>query len=381
VEASSRPIWIESLTELGTAFDEFRLREELVDAVVAIEFEGGFDQVRVSCRAILEINPEAGFDLFVEIPPGSAEAIDALFRLDFGASEGRIELRADDRNGVCWTARSNRVVDGRFDMPSSSATFRLSPNVVDAFVSGFGRTEPDSVALAVDCDVFMPPVLLDLRDGPDAVTKDGSDIGVLITPQVHVRHTRSTRYRHIRVTSRLIEEKGTDAALSALLDAVSFVNGRRVAPRITRTWQRYGCRTQFFRRRDYGSGRLQPILHVPTGQLARNAWDLFHVVWLRLIAEASGEKRSAMARCIAELHASLDGQYISTKALLASVAVEALVKMYCAGPPPFSSSDVKKAKRALESVRESLGDRAWQVSPTAPMAPPMIAVMAPLFGG
>ncbi len=351
-------IWTGSLLDNCSSLDDLHAQFNFASATLLVETSGHTATAEIPCVAHLELNPAMGFELSVVVQPGSG-GLSRLVEHNFAASNGLLTLSAMADDQVRWIARCQRTEDGRFDLQADTATFRLAPYYVSATFQSSNASRSAVTELVVDAGTYIPPgdIVSGAFDGPILVQAQES--GSLLTEGLRLTHKRSKRFRAIRVDQVDQTFYDTDSLLSCLLDAIGFLNGRRTFARFMRFWNHDRCTTRVFRARDSGSSMWAPVPHGSDHALSRNAWILLHYMLRYFLGSTSGTRRSALARCVAEFHAALRTDYISTRALLANVAVEALVNSYFRGTPPISDAQAGGYKNALATIKNELSELAW----------------------
>lgn len=316
----------------------------------------------IECSAQIRIDPSGGFEVHVQgaVPERLHIRMQVIA---FGMEiNGPFLLRGADAEGAMWFIRTPSLRNLAYDDDAGMFQATLAPRVLSIRAPAtceatVANGALPAIELLIDSELRLPPIDLTLT-GKTAVERRhrDEDRGALEAHGMQVVH-RAEGLRRV-VTSPLITGIGTARQVTDLVDAIGFVNGRRAWPMVTRVTTRRGRTLHIHRPLSDNAAALPPLVTAAH----RPDWEAFGAFLLFLRGERDGGRAQLSAR-LSDLHDASTPTYVSSRALMASVAVEGLVNAYIQAPARMSSADAAAASAQVEAtdLPEKLKRRCKQI--------------------
>lgn len=348
-------MWGRPLSDLVELLGDVPSEAALVDASLKVDEAGGAHSQSLACSALLRVGAVSGFELTFQVPPGTHD-MSWLVAWSFGDSLQPLILTASLGTGEYLTARCRHLADSRFDLSNNSARGAFTSLFIEiARPTGDVATANDR-ELVVGEPAWLPRLAVQ-SDGCRIRTAQHRGAPSIELPSLNLEHHKVGASVLVRILRA--DDEDPDGVFGKVLDSMSFLAGCRLFPRLMRF--RVGARAilRVFRRRESSSTRMPPVPTADGGTMAINAWKLFAALYrFQERQPESAGHRCSLIRAMAEVHGAMRAEYISTKALIVSIAVESLVKDYVVGSPPLAKAVAEEyasaAKAALVNVPESV---------------------------
>lgn len=303
----------------------------------------------IECSAQIRIDASGGFEVHVRgaVPERFHVRMQVI---TFGMeTNGPFLLRGADAEGAMWFIRApslrNLVYDDDAGMFQASVAPRMlsvrAPATCEATVANGALP---AIELLIDSELRLPPIDLNLTDKTAVERRHrDEDRGALEAHGMQVVH-RAEGLRRV-VASPLVPGIRTARQVTDLVDAIGFVNGRRAWPMVTRVTTRRGRTLHIHRPLSDNAAALPPLVTAAH----RPVWEAFGA-FLRFVLEERHGGRAQLSARLSDLHDASTPTYISSRALMASVAVEGLVNAYIEAPARMSSADAAAASAQVEAT-------------------------------
>lgn len=298
----------------------------------------------ISCSSVVRLDSKLGFDVDIQgplLPASSARMLAAVLQVK---AKGAYRLRGEDAEGSIWYMGDLRL---QLQADEVAKVFRakLFPNYVSVRSPKPSAQRNIETEVAIDLDVKLPAVDCNFESGAWNVREPETSAGRIQSKSLDIYHSVAGRYRVISVGG---DACVTPRSLRNLLDAIAFVNGRRVDTLLTRVTSKRGTSLHIHRRRQRDEYPIPPVRWEGESGMLR-AWRVLHAFWC-FVEMHHGRDRPKVSQVLAELHDSQSPAYVSAKALIAVVALEGLLNCYIRGSGARTGAEIGQFKKIVSGA-------------------------------
>jgi hypothetical protein len=348
-------MWRAPLGILAQQLSAMPVTIDLIDATIQTDGTSSAALAPIPCSAVLRLGGASGFELTFQAAP-EPRAMMQLVAWSMGTPAAVLMLTGHLSTGERVTGRCKHLADSHFDLNDNTARGALTSLYIEIEASADQVGVAPGKELVVGSPAWMPSHSV-RSDGHSLAVAPDKSIPSLELATLHLEHERVDDTIVIRLLRA--RDEHPDDAVGKILDVMSFIAGCRLFPHFIRQELEGRAVLRVFRRRQSSTSRMSPIPVGDGTSLSLNAWRLFAALYqfLERQKEPPGH-RCALTRAMAEVHGALRADYISTRALIVSIAVESLVNDYIIGSPPLTKETANElilvAKRGLTNVRSDV---------------------------
>jgi hypothetical protein len=305
----------------------------------------GLPGLSLPCSAAIEIDSRTGFVVrFQGRMDGSRASAHVVSAVIGARSSGPYRLRGKDSEGGVWF-----VQDTSLQISGNETTRVFSGSLAPNWLSVRSPYRSDGtpeIELAFDSEIALPLLDYDVISGGFERRVGAPNAGRLQSDEIDLFHDVVGSYRWASIAD--VPVVPASRSIQNFLDAVAYINGRRVDPLLTRITSSKGRSLHIHRRKAVSKQAIAPF--AMNGEVgARRAWDVLLAYW-KFVQSSNEMDRPKLSQVMAELHGVSSPTYVSSKALVAAVSLEGLVNHYIEGGPLRTKEQVSSFQAIIREL-------------------------------
>jgi len=305
---------------LVEALNRGERRVLLQQGILYLPSVGNSRASRLTCAALATVGGEYG--LRIEVQSRATPAVVGATLSGGGGARKPYVLRGRDADGGRWQIKDGNLQSSSCRFTTGGASFELAPVFTHVRSDHVAEHQTHLIEIAVAARACLPDFEIDVAA---STRKKCEGKGSYADGEIDIRHRVVGDFRVISMR-RLDGIRPYDQALR-LIDALSFVNGFEVWPRLIRRIERDEAVLTIYRSRDdWDTQALSPFDMKSFGGGA-GAWAAV-AAYCRFCSPAKARSRPVVSRCVSQLQGSYGSLFLSNKTLAAAIAVEGLVSRF-----------------------------------------------------